>query len=94
MSLREFQDIVNSLMKGTCLGANTNETGHISFAMKRAAKFIHHAQYSYNINKTMHQEIDFFHKKLQPLSDISWEMPIAHIRPRMHTATAFGDSCL
>jgi hypothetical protein len=42
----------------------------------------------------MCQEIDFFRKKLQPLSGITWEMPIAHIRPKMPTATAFGDSCL
>ena len=42
----------------------------------------------------MCQEIDFFRKKLQPLSGITWEMPIAHIIPRMPTATAFGDSCL
>ncbi len=93
-SLREFQDIVNSLKKGTYLRTNTNETRHISFAMKRAAKLVHHAKYRYNINKTMHQEIDFFHKKLQPLSDITWETPIAHIIPRMPTATAFADSCL
>jgi hypothetical protein len=94
MSSREFQNIVNSLMKGTCLGANHDETRHISFAMKWAAKLVHHAQYSYNINKTMCQEIDFFREKLQPLSDISWETLITNIRPRMHMATAFGDSCL
>jgi hypothetical protein len=61
-SSRKFQDIVNSLKKGTYLGSNTNETRHISFAMKRAAKLVHHAKYRYNINKTMRQEIDFFHK--------------------------------
>jgi hypothetical protein len=42
----------------------------------------------------MRQEIDFFCKKLQPSSGITWETPIAHIIPRMPTATAFGDSCL
>ncbi len=91
---REFWDIVNSLKNGTYLGANTNETRHISFAMKKAAKLVHHAKYRYNINTTMHQEIDFFHKKLQPLSGTTWEMPIAHIIPWMPMATAFGDSCL
>jgi hypothetical protein len=80
-SLREFQDIVNSLKNGTYLRANTNETRHISFAMKRAAKLVHHAKYRYNINKTMRQEIDFFRKKLQPSSGITWETPIAHIIP-------------
>jgi hypothetical protein len=62
--------------------------------MKRTAKLVHHAKYRYNINKTMGQKIYFFRKKLQPLSGITWEMPIAHIIPRMPTATAFGDSCL
>jgi hypothetical protein len=93
-SLREFQDIVNSLKKGTYLGTNTNEARHKSFTMKWAAKLVHHAKYRYNINKTMHQEIDFFQKKLQPLSGITWETPIAHIIPRIPMATAFGDSCL
>jgi hypothetical protein len=38
--------------------------------------------------------MDFFLKKLQPLSGITWEMQIAHIIPRMPMATSFGDSCL
>ncbi len=76
-SLREFRDIVNSLRNGTYLGANTNEMRHISFAMKRAVKLIHHAKYRYNINKTMHQEINFFRTKIQSLSGITWETPIA-----------------
>ncbi len=84
-SSREFQDIVNSLKKGTYLGTNTKETRYISFAMK---------QDRYNINKTMRQEIDFFHKKLQPLSGTTWKTPIAHIIPIMPTATAVGGSCL
>jgi hypothetical protein len=92
--LREFQDIVNSLKNGTYLGANTNETRHISFAMKQAAKFIHHAKYRYNINRTMHQEIEFSRKKLQPSPGITWETSIAHIITQVPMATAFGDSCL
>jgi hypothetical protein len=42
----------------------------------------------------MHQEIEFFHKKLLPNSGIRWESPIAHIIPRMPTFITFGDSCL
>jgi hypothetical protein len=60
--LRGFQDILNSLKNGTYLGANTNETRHISFAMKRVAKLFHHAKYRYNINRTMRQEVDFFYE--------------------------------
>jgi hypothetical protein len=50
-SLRRFQDIVNSLKNGTYFGANTNEMRHVSFAMKWAAKLVHHAKYRYNINR-------------------------------------------
>jgi hypothetical protein len=46
--------------------------------MKRAAKLTHHASYQYNINKTMHYDINFFRDKLKPDSGIKWETPIAH----------------
>jgi hypothetical protein len=42
----------------------------------------------------MHQEIEFFRKKLLPKSGIHWESLIAHIIPRMQTFITFGDSCL
>jgi hypothetical protein len=42
----------------------------------------------------MHQEIEFFCKKLLPTSNICWESPIAHVIPRLPTFTTFGDSCL
>jgi hypothetical protein len=42
----------------------------------------------------MHQEIEFFRKKLIPKSGICWESPIAHIIPRMPTFITFSDSCL
>jgi hypothetical protein len=38
----------------------------------------------------MRQEIEFFHKKLFPTSEVRWESPIAHIIPRMPTFTTFG----
>ncbi len=67
---------------------------HINFAMKKAAHLVHHAKFKYNINKTMHQEIKFFCKKLLLESGIAWETPIAHIITWMPTFTSFGDSCL
>jgi hypothetical protein len=82
------------LKKWPCLGTPKDEAKHISFAMKHAAKLVHHAKYRCNMNKTMCQEIEIFQEKLQPLSSILWETPIAYIIPRMPTATAFGDSCL
>jgi hypothetical protein len=93
-SLWKFQDNDLSRKKGTYLKTPKVKARLISFAMKQAVKLVHHAKYRYNINKTMHQEIDFFCKKLQPLLGILWETPIAHIIPRMPTAWAFGNSCL
>ncbi len=51
---------------------------HTSFAMKSATKLTHNASYQYNINKTMHYEIKFFHDKLKPDSGIEWEMTDFH----------------
>jgi hypothetical protein len=93
-SLREFQNIVLSLKKGTFLGTCKDKAKHVLFAMKCTAKLVHHAKHRCNINKAMCQEIEFFHEKSQPLSGILWETPIAHIIPRMPTAMAFGKNCL
>jgi hypothetical protein len=61
--------------------------------MKHAAKLTHHASYQYNINKTMCYRMEFFCNKLKPDSGIKWEMPIAHLIPRMPFATTIRDSC-
>ncbi len=42
----------------------------------------------------MRQEKEFFCEKLQPLLGMLWETPIAHIKLRMPTTVAFGDSSL
>jgi hypothetical protein len=65
-SSKEFQNIVLSLKQGTYLGTPKDKATHISFAMKKAAKLVHHAKYRYNINKTMCQEIEFFCKQEAP----------------------------
>ena len=90
----EFRNICLSLMTGSFPCSVKDQVRHISFAMKRAAHLVHHAKFQYNINKTMHQEIEFFCEKLLPESNIVWETPIAHIIPRTPTFTSFGDSCL
>jgi hypothetical protein len=60
---------------------------HISIAMKRAAKLVHHAKYRFNINKTMHQEIDFFCKKLHLCQDHLGIADCSH-----YTKNAHGNS--
>jgi hypothetical protein len=42
----------------------------------------------------MRWEIEFFCEKLQPDSEICWEIPIAHIIQRTPSAKAHGDSSL
>jgi hypothetical protein len=93
-SSQEFRDIVESLRTGSFSCSTSDQNRHTSFALKSAARMVHHAKYKFLINDTMRKEIEFFRDKLQPASTILWETPIAHLIPRTPTATAFGDSCL
>jgi hypothetical protein len=93
-SSQEFCDIVESIRTGSFLCLATDQNRHILFALKKAARMVHHSKYKFVIDLTMRQEIEFFQDKLQPSSTILWETPIAHVIPRSPTATTFGDSCL
>ncbi len=93
-SSAEFQDIVLAIQTNAFITPSKDLARHTSFAMKRAAKLTHHAFYQYNINKTMHYEIEFFCNKLKPDSGIEWEMPIAHLIPQMPFAMTIRDSLL
>jgi len=91
----EFRNICFSLKTGSFPCLVKDQVKHINFVMKKAAHRVHHTKFQYNINKTMHQEIEFFREKLLPELNIAWETPIAHIIPRTTpTFTSFGDSCL
>ncbi len=93
-SSKEFCDSVLAICTGA-FGTHCKDLAqHTSIAMKRAVKLTHHASYLYNINKTMHYKIKFFHGKLKPDSGIKWEMPIAHLIPQTPFATTIGDSLL
>ncbi len=81
---RGFREIVISLKTGSFNAPCKDQAKHISFAMKWAAKLVHHSKYKYHINKTMWQEIEFFREKLHPSSGIFWETPIAHTRYHKH----------
>ncbi len=76
-----FCNICLSFKTGTFPCSAKDQVKHINFATKKAAHLVHHAKFKYNINKTMHQEIEFFCKKLLLESNIAWETPIAHITP-------------
>jgi hypothetical protein len=93
-SSQDFREVVESLRTGSFPCSAKDQNRHISFALKKAARMIHHSRYKFTINLSMRQEIEFFRDKLQPGSNIIWETPIAHVIPRTPSATAFGDSCL
>ena len=93
-SSRKFRDVVQSLRTGSYLCSAKDQARHISFALKKSAKMIHHAKFKFRINSSMRQEIEFFREQLRPGSDILWETPIAHIIPRTPSASFFGDSSL
>jgi hypothetical protein len=90
----EFWRIVCSLRTGTFHCPTKDQLCHISYAIKGTAKMVHLAKTEFNISKAIHQEIDFFCKKLHSDLGILWETPIAHIIPQMLTSMSFGDSCL
>ena len=93
-SLQEFFVVVQSLCTGSFPCTATEQNRHISFALKKAARMVHHSKHKFVINLSMRQEIEFFQDKLHPNSTIIWETPISHVIPCAPTATAFGDSCL
>jgi hypothetical protein len=93
-SSHEFKNIIQSLSTGSFACSPKDQTRHISFALKRAARLVHHSKNKYFITKNMRLEIEFLRDKLLPNSDIQWETPIAHIIRRMPSATVYGDSSL
>ena len=80
-SSQEFCDVVQSLQSGSFPCSSTDQVRHILFALKKAARLVHHSKYKFTINTSMRQEIKFFRDKLQPCSGILWETPIAHVTP-------------
>jgi hypothetical protein len=87
--------LIIKLQQTECFSCSMkDQVRHILFAMKQSAEMIHRTRLQYNINQTMHQEIEFFCEKLRPDSGIQWEAPIAHIIPRRPTCITFGYSCL
>lgn len=66
----------------------------MAFAIKQAAKMVHHSRAQYNISTRMRSEIEFFRTTIEDDSTIVWETPIAHLIPRTPSAVTLGDSCL
>ena len=91
---REFRDILESLRTSSFPCLVKDQAWHISFALKRSARLVHHSKLKYIISRDMRQEIEFFREKLQPDSGICWETPNAHIIQHTTSAMAYGKSLL
>ena len=76
-----------------CAGFKNMEP-FVRFAIKKAAKLVHHCPVEYNIVESMREEIEFFARYLKPDSGVKWEAPIAHLIDRTPFASTFGDACL
>jgi hypothetical protein len=90
----EFQTLTKSLWSGYFFCNAKDQIRPNFFCHQEVCKLVHQSWCQHNITKLMHQETEFFCKKLLPNSGICWESPIAHIIPRMPTFITFGDSCL
>ena len=62
--------------------------------MKKAAKMITRHNHNYLVNGTMQDELNLLSSALSPESGIKFETPIAHLIPRIPTASIIGDSSL
>jgi hypothetical protein len=93
-SSRGFRDLVNQIATKSFCGKQSDHQRHIKFAMKKAAKMISRHNHNYLVNQTMQDELNFLSSALSPDSGIKFETPIAHLIPRIPTASIIGDSSL
>jgi hypothetical protein len=89
-----FQDLVNQISTKNFSGKQSDHQRHIKFAMKKAARMITGHKHNYRVNPTMQDELNFRSHTLSKDSEIVFETPIAHLIPRIPTASIVGDSLL
>ena len=71
-----------------------NQARELSFALKKVAHKIHHANTKHSFTHHMRMELNFIQSLVQNEHGVKWENPIAFIITRDPTATSYGDSCL
>jgi hypothetical protein len=87
-----FREYVKQITTKSFSGKQSDHLRHIKFAMKKAAKMVNNYNHFYLVNSTMREELIFISHALSPDSGIKFETPIAHLIPRMPTASIIGDS--
>jgi hypothetical protein len=65
-----------------------------NFAMKKAANMISKHKHNYLVNSVMQEELNFISHALSPDSKIKFETSIAHLIPRISTASIIDNSSL
>jgi hypothetical protein len=87
-----FRDLVKQITTKTFLGKQSDHQCHINYVMKQAAKMVNINGHQYLVNATMWDELDFLSHALSADSGIKFETPIAHLIPKIPTASIIGDS--
>ena len=92
-SSSEFQKLTKTFRNKNSKPTD-KEQNIIRFALKKAARMVHHVPMEYNIVPSMREELDFFAKHLKIGSGVVWETPIAFLIERTPFASSYGDACL
>ena len=93
----EFQQLVEQVHRKNFKASFQSNRKHekiVRFALKKAAKMVHHSPIECNIVPSVRQELDFSEEFLKPDHGVSWESPLAFLIKRMPFSKACGDSCL
>ena len=89
-----FWDLVNQITTKNFSSKQSDHKCYTKFAMKKASKMITRYNHNYHVNPTMREELNFFLHALLKDSGIIFETPIAHLIPRIPTASIVGNSLL
>jgi hypothetical protein len=92
--LEKFRDLISQIEQKQFFGKQTDLQRNVNFVFKRAAKMVNNFGHKYPINRTMREELNFISEALKPDSGIVFETQIAHLIPRITTASINGNSSL
>jgi hypothetical protein len=93
-SSSRFREFVKQITTKTFSGKQSDHQRHINYAMKQAAKMVNKHNHQFLVNTMMQDELIFISYALSPDSGIKFETPIAHLIPRMPTASIVKNSSL
>jgi hypothetical protein len=87
-----FKSLVKQIKTKNSTGKQSDHPRHLKYAMKMAAKMINKHGNLYLVNQTMRSKLNFLSDALTPNLGIKFETPIAHLIPRVPTASIIGNS--